>query len=816
MLSSSRRRRFRVLAAIPLAIAAAACSTRSQPAASPLSTPVSTSAPASATPDARPTVAPTESPTPAPTRTPTPTPLPAVRLEAAERHLRNGDFASAVDEYQAIQNEGNAAEMAAALFGAGEASLRAGDLLAAENALTRFIDRYPDSSLRGDAWFLLGEARYASGNLTGAVDAYREYLEPRGNVIASYVQERIGDALNQAGDAGAAVSAYRQAIAAAPGNAVAARQREKLALVYRLRGSFDEAIAQYRAILSFAQIDAYRASVLLLLGQTLIDSGDSAGYDVFVDLVGAYPRADSAYRALVALVDNGVPVDSFQRGLVDYYAGQYDAAIAAFGEYIDSVEDHASAHYYAAMSHRAAGNTQAAIRQFDALIKDHPGSPLWAQAWIDKAIAQSQASNLEGAVTTLAMFADDYPRDALAPSALLRAGILLERAGQFDRAAEAFWAVQESYPSHAQAPDALFAAGVNAYRAGHAESALRAWRVLSDTYPTVDRYPAALLWQGKLAQHDGNTHGQALLGLAAHAMPYGYYGIRAAELRDGRPTLQPVSFDLEFDEAAERLEAETWLAQWAGREDTAGLGALPDSILQDARFRRGQELWRLGWADEARREFDDLRAAHRDDPAGLYALSLYWRDIELYPLSILAAARLIAISPARTPDLAPAHLARLSYPTYYADLVVPEAEKHRLDSLLLFALIRQESLFEGLAVSRASANGLMQIIPSTGEFIASRLGWPDYSLADLYKPYVNVAFGAWYLASTRDGFDGDLYAALAGYNGGPGNARRWRELARGDPDLFLESITLDETRTYLVRIREHLAMYQKLYGGGGH
>ena len=729
-----------------------------------------------------------------------------MRLEAAERHLRNGDFASAVDEYQAIQNEGNAAEMAAALFGAGEASLRAGDLLAAENALTRFIDRYPDSSLRGDAWFLLGEARYASGNLTGAVDAYREYLEPRGNVIASYVQERIGDALNQAGDAGAAVSAYRQAIAAAPGNAVAARQREKLALVYRLRGSFDEAIAQYRAILSFAQIDAYRAAVLLLLGQTLIDSGDSAGYDVFVDLVGAYPRADSAYRALVALVDNGVTVDSFQRGLVDYYAGQYDVAIAAFGEYIDSVEDHASAHYYAAMSHRAAGNTQAAIRQFDALIKDHPGSPLWAQAWIDKAIAQSQASNLEGAVTTLAMFADDYPRDALAPNALLRAGILLERAGAFDRAAEVFRSMQDTYSSHTLAPDALFAAGVNAYRAGRADPALEAWRVLSDTYPAADRYPAALLWQGKLAQE------QALLDLAARARPYGYYGIRAAELRDNRPTLQPVPFDLEFDEAAERAEAEAWLAQWTGREDTDGISALPDSISRDSRFRRGDELWRLGWVDEAKREFDDLRAAHNEDPTALYALSLYWHDIGLYQSSLIAAARLIAISPAKTPDRAPAFVARLSYPTYYADLVVPEAEKRGLNPLLIFALIRQESLFEGIAVSRAFANGLMQIIPSTGEFIASRLGWPDYSTAELYKPYVNVAFGAWYLASTRDGFDGDMYAALAGYNGGPGNAQRWREAAKGDPDLFLESITLDETRAYLLRIREHLAMYQKLYG----
>ncbi|HET7087107.1 MAG TPA: tetratricopeptide repeat protein [Anaerolineae bacterium] len=807
------QRRLSVLTAIGLTFAAAACATSPPSDTSPIAPPLSTAVPVFTTPDADPTGAPTETPTPSPTATPTPTPLPAVRLGDAARHMRNGDFESAIAEYGAILDDGGAAsEVEAALFGAGVASLRAGDLVAAENMLGQFIDRYPDSALLGDAWFLLGDARHASGNFTGAVDAYREYLDLRGSVIGSYVQERIGDALNQAGDTEAAVVAYREAIAAAPNNPVAARQREKLALVYRLRGDYDDAIAQYRAILGFAQIDAYRAGVLLQLGQTLIDSGDAAGYDVFADLVSTYPKTDSAYQALVALVGNGIPVDFFQRGLVDYYARQYDAAVAALGEFIDSVEDHADAHYYMAMSHRAAGNTRAAIQQFDALIEDHPQSPLWAQAWIDKAIAQSQGDDLEGAAATLTKFAEDTPRDALAPNALQLAGILLERAGEFDRAAEVFRSLQESYPSHTLAPDALFGAGVNAYRAGRAEPAVEAWRVLSDTYPTADRYPAALLWQGKLAQHGGDARGRTLLDLAARAKPYGYYGIRAAELRDDRPTLQPVPFDLEFDEAAERAEAEAWLAEWTGREDAAGIGALPESILEDGRFRRGDELWRLGWVDEARSEFDDLRAAHNDDPVALYALSLYWRDIGLYRSSLIAAARLIAISPAKTPDNAPAFVARLSYPTYYADLVVPEAEQHGLDPLLVFALIRQESLFEGIAVSRAFANGLMQIIPSTGEFIASRLGWPDYSTADLYKPTVNVTFGTWYLANVRDGFDGDVYAALAGYNGGPGNAQRWRDAAKGDPDLFLETITLDETRAYLLRVREHLAIYQKLYG----
>ena len=136
-----------------------------------------------------------------------------------------------------------------------------------------------------------------------------------------------------------------------------------------------------------------------------------------------------------------------------------------------------------------------------------------------------------------------------------------------------------------------------------------------------------------------------------------------------------------------------------------------------------------------------------------------------------------------------------------------------LDPLLVFALIRQESLFESLAASWASARGLMQVIPPTGEEIHAELGWPPgYETADLHRPYVSLRFGTYYLAKQRDRFDGRIDVALAGYNGGPFNAQRWLERAGDDPDLFRELVTFSETRTYIQRIKEHLAIYQALYG----
>ncbi|MGH6959840.1 MAG: transglycosylase SLT domain-containing protein, partial [Dongiaceae bacterium] len=386
------------------------------------------------------------------------------------------------------------------------------------------------------------------------------------------------------------------------------------------------------------------------------------------------------------------------------------------------------------------------------------------------------------------------------PDALLRAGRLLERAGEHTRAAEMYRAMQAAYSFNETAPDALFAAGVNAYRANDISEALDAWRVLSDTYSVANFYPAALLWQGKLALTQGKVEAaQGLLDQAAQAKPLDYYGIRAAELRDNRPILQSLPFRLDFDSVADRAAAEAWLADWTGRQNASRIGSLPPSILDDGRLQRGAELWRLGWAAQAKDEFESLRAAVKDDPIALYALSLYWRDLGLYRSSLLAAARLIAISPAKDARDAPAFIARLAYPTYYADLVISAAEAHGLDPLLLFALIRQESQFEHIATSSANAHGLMQVIPATGQEIATALGWPNYNASELYKPYVSVTFGSYYLARQRDYLEGDLYAALAAYNGGPGNSARWRDLAQADPDLFLETIALNETHTYLMR-----------------
>jgi soluble lytic murein transglycosylase len=208
---------------------------------------------------------------------------------------------------------------------------------------------------------------------------------------------------------------------------------------------------------------------------------------------------------------------------------------------------------------------------------------------------------------------------------------------------------------------------------------------------------------------------------------------------------------------------------------------------------------------------ESLRRAHAQDALASYQLAVRFRDLGLYRSSILAAASAVRVAGA-SPATGPRFLGRLIYPIHYADLVVPEARKYNLDPLVMFALLRQESLFESFATSYAAAHGLMQVIPPTGAWIAEQLQWPNYDSQDLYQPYVSVAFGTYYLVVQRDYFDGDLFAAMAAYNAGPGRSATWRQQAGADQNLFVELITIDQPQDYIKRITEHYAVYRTLYG----
>jgi soluble lytic murein transglycosylase len=151
-----------------------------------------------------------------------------------------------------------------------------------------------------------------------------------------------------------------------------------------------------------------------------------------------------------------------------------------------------------------------------------------------------------------------------------------------------------------------------------------------------------------------------------------------------------------------------------------------------------------------------------------------------------------------------------THPHAYAGEVAQVARKYGLDPDLLFAVMRVESVFQRRIISHAGAIGLMQIMPRTGRLIADKLGRHHVTTTDLLDPRTNLEFSAWYLRSLLERMDGRLPLAIAGYNGGPHNVRKWiRNYGSHVPlDAFLERIPFRETKRYVRRVLGYYAKYK--------
>ncbi|MBI2845323.1 MAG: transglycosylase SLT domain-containing protein [Chloroflexi bacterium] len=212
----------------------------------------------------------------------------------------------------------------------------------------------------------------------------------------------------------------------------------------------------------------------------------------------------------------------------------------------------------------------------------------------------------------------------------------------------------------------------------------------------------------------------------------------------------------------------------------------------------------LGLFDLARREL--LYAARfSESPAVDLAMAQALSESG----AILDAQAMVEVA-LRDETLDPVEMWRLAYPKPYAEEVQAAAQEFNLDPLLIYAMIHAESRYDPEAVSRSYAQGLMQIIPSTRDWIAEQLGLV-LTPVDIFDPAINIRFGAYYLRFVLDFFDQDIDYALAAYNGGPGNVGTWLEDPLvGDKDDFIRWMGLAEPREYLEAVLLNYRIYQWL------
>ena len=358
----------------------------------------------------------------------------------------------------------------------------------------------------------------------------------------------------------------------------------------------------------------------------------------------------------------------------------------------------------------------------------------------------------------------------------------------------------------------------DAWDAVHGEVA---WRLARSASP-ADRARAWTVWD-RLTTREANLDAQERRLRAAVAASAWEWVIRwveampAGETRDDRwlywLARAQEALGLHQEAVASYVHAAGQRSLWGflaadrvGRPyalDSQPLPADPARIaafMAEPAMARIQALRALGRETDMRREWRDL-TADLDHPGRMAAASVAdswgWHDQAIFTLAPTGY----------WDDLA------LRFPLRHRELVAEQAWQTALPEEWIFAVIRQESVFNPTVASHAGALGLMQLMPGTAREVARELEPPvaDPGRLALLDPELNITLGANYLAWMRDRF-GHPALATAAYNAGPHRVRRWLPEGCTDADLWILAIPFTETRGYVERVLAYRVIYRHRLG----
>jgi soluble lytic murein transglycosylase len=404
--------------------------------------------------------------------------------------------------------------------------------------------------------------------------------------------------------------------------------------------------------------------------------------------------------------------------------------------------------------------------------------------------------------------------------AVYESGDTLVNTGDDQGAGMRFMATLQRDPGGPMAADAAISAARCAARTGQPGKAVAVLDQLGAIDPpTVSE--AALQWEIALAWMLAGNTAEALIALDAAArrlgrgtgLPYGaaekvmyFRGIllqSSGHAVEGLADLRRVA----------RNDPHTWYGMLA-RSRLAELGEVtrtpPYRDPSCATAQGPAWLWRLGYRDEARAEMSARAAAGILDEASSRILALLLADPSTGEGR--ARSRDYLRGPRGEGDES---LVDAAYPRQFLDEVMAAVAETDMDPALVFGVIRVESGFHPKARSPKGAIGLMQVMPSTAQRVATLVLRDRHLAGGLWRPSNNVRLGTTYLNELSRHFRGHLPLILAGYHAGPAAARRFlKTLGHLSTDLFVEALPYQATSAYVKRVVSYATGYRALLDDG--
>jgi soluble lytic murein transglycosylase len=431
----------------------------------------------------------------------------------------------------------------------------------------------------------------------------------------------------------------------------------------------------------------------------------------------------------------------------------------------------------------------AALSAYNRVAQQYPQSPEAPRALI----RILQIAEPSQAVAVADRIVSSYP-DTAAEALIKKAELLQDKLGSPQAASVARNLLLSRYTNTNEAGEIYWRIAKGQANAGDLKQAVSSILILTKNSPDSAIAPEAAFWGGKWATRMGDrTTARQLFEFAIRKHPESYFAWRSAsslgwqvgDLTSARNVNVPLTLpslrmglpagSAQFQElyilGMNQDASDRWQFETRGKRSLT-----PREIFTDGVIRVGVYDNLLGIRKLESLDTIDVSPADRADIKILQQQPIYWQSL---------------------------------YPFPYWELVVSRSQDQKLSPLLVLALMRQESRFESQILSRSGAVGLMQIMPDTGQWIASKRGVSNYALNN---PEDNINFGTWYLDYTHKTNGNNSMLAVASYNAGPGAIGRWVESrGLGDPDDFVNNIPYDETRGYVERVFSNYWNYMRLY-----
>lgn len=712
-------------------------------------------------------------------------------------------------------------------------SFRAGQAEAAYQLSFQVAERFPDTPWYRRSLLLMERALIRLGRTDQAevmmLRVQQEYPE-----MADYAVLLLADHHASCSRFTRAAALYQHLAERWPDGTLAPLSRYRQARMLLEVHAYPQAAGIFESLL---QVDALRdlaPDVALGLARALTGAMDLQGaVRAYQDAYVAYPgdpRDDEILAALALFRDSGIEVPALTadqlaaRGTSLFRARSYEKAAAAFDAALTMEPRHPlraeiSLKIGVSLFHlgRRAEATQALERSLEENKRGGRGAE--TLAWLGK--SYSRMGDRQKAVKTYLRLVSDYPESEWADDALYLIGNIYRDANDRENTVKFYDRLSEEFPSSSFADSAIWWKAWFQYLAGDYGKSEQTLRTLTVRYPRSFLVSQAVYWQGRACERRGDPRAAAdRYRRVNKRSPYTYYGYLAAERlslieRESGTSAEPVS-------ATDGADADTADGEPdPGWFDDEGPPVWTDEALQvlaaDPGFRKVLELMHLEMKEEAASELWALQQGARNRRGTLLGLSKTFFELGDYYRSFLLVARNYEKRLEGPAAGTPRDLWLLAYPQGYWGPIVSQARAYGQDPYFIAAIIRQESHFQADALSPAGARGLMQVMPSTGEWAARMIRLEGYGDGKLYDVDMNVRLGTWYVSRLMNRYHDDPFLAAAAYNAGPVAVSSWLEKygASVEKDELVELIPYTETRWYVKRVLTNYAEYRRIYARSG-